>query len=109
MRHRVMVDGEFVFGPGKAEVLAAIEKTGSLAAAARSMEMSYMRAWKLIQEMQQLFAMPVVELHRGGKTQGAKLTPTGEKALSLYRQMEAEALAATAKTWRTFYGMMRRR
>ncbi len=102
-----MVDGLFVFGPGKADVLAAIEKTGSLAAAARSIGMSYMRAWKLVQGMQAAFTEPVVELQRGGKTQGAKLTPTGEKALALYRQMEAEALAATEKTWRKFRGIVR--
>ncbi len=102
-----MIDGKFVFGPGKADLLAAIEATGSLAAAARSIGMSYMRAWKLVQSMQQDFAKPVVELQRGGKDQGAKLTPTGEKAVSLYRQMESEALAATAGTWRKFNAMMR--
>ncbi len=108
MRHRVMVDGKYVFGPGKADVLSAIEETGSLAAAARSLGMSYMRAWKLVQGMQKAFAEPLVELQRGGKTQGAKLTPTGEKALGLYRKMETEALAASAKTWREFCGIVRR-
>jgi len=107
MRHRVMIDGKFVFGPGKADLLSAIAATGSLAAAARSISMSYMRAWKLVQAMQQDFAEPVVELHRGGKDQGAKLTPTGEKAVALYRQMEKEALVATAATWLKFNAMMR--
>jgi len=104
-----MVDGEFVFGPGKADVLAAIEKAGSLAAAAREIGMSYMRIWNLVQEMQKTFADPVVDLQRGGKAQGAKLTPTGKKALTLYRQMETEALAATEKTWRKFHTMVRPR
>jgi molybdate transport system regulatory protein len=102
-----MVDGEFVFGPGKADLLAAIDGTGSLASAARDIGMSYMRAWKLVQEMQKLFPTPVVQLRRGGKSQGATLTPTGHKALALYRQMESEALAATAATWREFYAMMK--
>ena len=85
MRHRVMIDGKFVFGPGKADLLSAIAATGSLAAAARSIGMSYMRAWTLVQAMQHEFTKPVVELQRGGKDQGAKLTPTGEKALKLYQ------------------------
>jgi molybdate transport system regulatory protein len=103
-----MIDGKFVFGPGKADLLTAIAATGSLAAAARSIGMSYMRAWKLVQSMHEDFTKPVVELQRGGKDQGAKLTPTGEKAVALYRQMEAEALTATAATWRKFNTMIRR-
>ncbi len=102
-----MVNGKFIFGPGKAALLAAIRETGTLAAAARSIGMSYMRAWNLVQSMQGEFVEPVVELHRGGKTQGAKVTPTGEKALALYRQMESEAIAATEKTWRKFRRLVR--
>jgi molybdate transport system regulatory protein len=109
LRHRVMVDGAYVFGPGKADVLAGIAEMGSLSAAARSIGMSYMRAWKLLQSMQETFTAPLVELQRGGKAQGAKLTPTGEKALALYRQMEEEALAATGKTWKKFCGIVRRK
>jgi len=107
LRHRVMVDGKFVFGPGKADILAGIAATGSLAAAARSIGMSYMRAWTLVQAMQKEFTKPVVDMQRGGRDQGAKLTPTGEKALALYLQMEGEALAATAGTWRKFNALMR--
>jgi molybdate transport system regulatory protein len=103
LRHRVMVQGKWVFGPGKADLLSAIKKHGSLAAAARSMKMSYMRAWVLLQEMQAAFSEPVAELHRGGKAKGgATLTPTGERAVALYRQMEEEALTATEKNWQAF-------
>jgi molybdate transport system regulatory protein len=109
MRHRVMVDGVFIFGPGKADVLDAIGKTGSLAAAAKSIGMSYMRIWHLVKQMQGIFREPVVELHRGGKTRGAKLTPAGKKALALYRRMEKEAIEATEETWREFCAMVRHR
>ena len=108
LRHRVMVDGVYVFGPGKADVLEAIQATGSLSGAARSIGMSYMRAWKLLQSMQENFTEPLVELHRGGKNQGAKLTPAGEKALTLYRKMENEALAATEATWRKFRSLVKK-
>ncbi|MGB8355748.1 MAG: LysR family transcriptional regulator [Chthoniobacteraceae bacterium] len=108
LRHRVMVAGKYVFGPGKADVLSAILETGSLAATARSLGMSYMRAWRLVQEMHQLYAKPLVELQRGGQTKGgARLTPAGEKALSLYRQMESEALAATELAWKEFCGLIK--
>jgi len=103
-----MSAGKFVFGPGKADLLSAICETGSLVAAARDLGMSYMRAWRLVQEMHRLYAKPLVELRRGGKTKGgAKLTPAGEKALLLYRRMESEALAATEPAWKEFCSLLR--
>jgi molybdate transport repressor ModE-like protein len=53
--------------------------------------------------MHRLYAKPLLELQRGGKTRGgAKLTPAGEKALVDYRRMEDEALAATEPAWKEF-------
>jgi len=107
LRHRVVVGGKVVFGPGKADVLEGIRETGSLAATARSLGMSYMRAWRLVREMRQLYAEPLVEMRRGGKAKGgAKLTAAGAKALRLYRQMEREALEATEAAWRKFRGLL---
>ena len=103
LRHRVVVSGKVVFGPGKADVLEKIAETGSLAAAARSLGMSYMRAWRLVREMRQLYAKPLVEMRRGGKAKGgARLTAAGKRALKLYRQMEREALEATEESWKAF-------
>jgi molybdate transport system regulatory protein len=103
-----MVAGKYVFGPGKADVLAAIGQTGSLAATARSLGMSYMRAWRLVQEMHRLYAKPLVELRRGGREKGgAKLTPAGEKALLLYKRMESEALIATEPAWKEFCRLLK--
>ena len=103
LRHRVVVAGKVVFGPGKADVLEGIRETGSLAATARKMGMSYMRAWRLLREMRQLYAEPLVEVRRGGSARGgASLTAAGERALKLYRKMEMEALEATEPTWRKF-------
>jgi molybdate transport system regulatory protein len=65
-----MFAGISVFGPGKADVLAGIRETGSLAATARSLRMSYMRAWRLVQEMHRFYAKSLVELQRGGKAKG---------------------------------------
>lgn len=107
LRHRVVVGGKVVFGPGKADVLEGIRETGSLAATARSMGMSYMRAWRLVREMRQLYAEPLVEMRRGGKARGgASLTAAGERVLELYRQMEQEALEATEATWRRFRDLL---
>ncbi len=80
-------------GPGKADLLAAIEETGSISAAARRMRMSYRRAWLLVHTMNECFASPLVEAEKGGASRGgARLTAAGREILSLY--LETARLAA---------------
>ena len=96
-RLRLLHRGEIALGPGKADLLEALSRTGSLAQAARELEMSYMRAWSLVRTMNEAFREPLVVTHRGGQGRGgASLTPTGERALLLYRKMQQRALRATA-------------
>ncbi|MEO8276367.1 MAG: LysR family transcriptional regulator [Thermoanaerobaculia bacterium] len=100
-RFRVARDAAIALGPGKADLLEAISAAGSLAAAARTLEMSYMRAWKLTQVMNAAFREPLVEMQRGGRRHGsASLTLTGLRVLSLYREIERRALAGATAPWR---------
>ena len=100
-RIRVVVGGEIALGPGKVELLAFIAETGSIAEAAKRMEMSYMRAWTLVQQMEAGFTEPLLNRQRGGATRGgAQLTPFGSRVLELYYQMETESLRAMEKSWR---------
>src|SRR5688572_12331987 len=81
-----IVDGEgtIVMGPGKADLLDAVARSGSIRAAAEELGMSYMRAWTLIRTMNAAFRSPLVEKERGGSAQGgAQLTPRGRKVLEL--------------------------
>ena len=95
LRLRVYAGAEPALGPGRADLLERIHGTESIAQAARDMEMSYMKAWKLIQSMNRCFQSPLLEVHRGGKAGGtARLTPLGQQVLALYRQMEHDSLAA---------------
>ncbi|HEX5044114.1 MAG TPA: LysR family transcriptional regulator [Candidatus Polarisedimenticolaceae bacterium] len=96
-RFRLVHGGEVALGPGKADLLEAVARTGSLAQAAREMGMSYMRAWSLARTMNEAFRRPLVATRRGGQGRGgAVLTPTGERVLALYRKMQQRALRATA-------------
>jgi molybdate transport system regulatory protein len=96
-RLRLVHGGEVALGPGKADLLEAIAGTGSLAQAAREMEMSYMRAWSLVRTMNEAFRRPLVTTRRGGQGRGgAVLTPTGARVLALYRKMQQRTLRATA-------------
>ena len=54
---RLLLGDEIALGPGKAELIERIARTGSISAAAREMGMSYTRAWKLVRTMNACFVM----------------------------------------------------
>jgi molybdate transport system regulatory protein len=94
---RVLQEGAVVMGPGRAELLALIQGTGSIAAAARGMAMSYKRAWALVEALNRAFASPLVEAAKGGAGGGgAKLTATGIEVLGAYESLDADCRAAAA-------------
>jgi molybdate transport system regulatory protein len=94
VRVRILAGSEIAIGPGKADLLEAIAKTGSISAAAREMRMSYRRAWLLVHTMNECFASPLVEAAKGGRAGGgAQLTPTGWEVLARYQET-AQAVAA---------------
>ena len=102
MRPRLRVERgkEIALGPGKAELLRHIAATGSIAEAAARMEMSYMRAWKLVKTMEACFRQPLVDARRGGSARGgATLTKAGTEVLKLYHEMDAACVRATGKRW----------
>lgn len=83
---------EVRLGPGKVRLLELIAETGSISEAARQMEMSYRRAWLLIDEVNGIFGKPVVETATGGAGGGgAKITPLGEAVVAAFRAIENEA------------------
>jgi len=88
-RLRIVVEPDIAIGPGKADILEAIRETGSIAAAGRSMGMSYKRAWYLVETMNRCFKRPLVEASKGGRAGGgARLTQLGHEVLARYRRME---------------------
>lgn len=91
-RLRVLLGEVTAMGPGKAMLLEAIRDKGSISAAARSIGMSYRRAWDLVETMNQSFRAPMVETAKGGSGGGgAQVTDFGETVLARYREMEARA------------------
>jgi molybdate transport system regulatory protein len=98
LRFRVVLKPGFALGPGKADLLEAIERTASLTAAAADLEMSYKRSWTLVREMNGAFSGPLVETEKGGTGGGgaARLTPLGRKVLARYRAMQRDAERAIA-------------
>jgi molybdate transport system regulatory protein len=92
---RVDFDGADSVGPGKVRLLELLKETGSIAAAGRAMDMSYRRAWLLIDALNRAFRQPVVATKLGGNGGGgAELTEFGEELVAHYRDMETVATAA---------------
>lgn len=82
-------------GPGKVRLLELVGETGSISAAGRAMDMSYRRAWLLIDALNHLFKEPLVMTKLGGRAGGgAALTPFGREVIRRYRALEREAHAA---------------
>jgi molybdate transport system regulatory protein len=94
---RIAIEPEGRLGPGKIELLERIAEHGSIAAAGRSMAMSYRRAWQLIDETQRLCGRPVVLAQIGGaRGGGATLTPFGAALVARFRAIEKRAAEAVA-------------
>ena len=92
---RLVFGDDAMFGPGKAELLERIRDTGSISAAGRQMQMSYKRAWTLVETLNANFREPLVDSTRGGpKGGGARLTAAGEAVLAQYRNLEHVVLTA---------------
>jgi len=94
-RIRILLGSSIAIDPGKAALLEAIGKSGSIAAAGRRMGMSYRRAWVLAKTMNACFREPLIEAAKGGiGGGGARLPSTGREVLALYRTMEDHAATA---------------
>jgi molybdate transport system regulatory protein len=106
-RLRVLLGEAVAIGPGKADLLEAIGREGSISAAARSMGMSYRRAWLLVDTMNRSFKAPLVESAAGGRGGGgAALSVMGQEVLSRYRAMEAKAERLLAEDLARFRDLM---
>ena len=97
-RMRIRNGDAVALGPGKVELLEAVREYGSISAAARSLGMSYRRAWLLIDELNRSLKAPATHSEQGGQSGGGcTLTPVGENIIRLYRDVEVEAQRSCAK------------
>ena len=101
-RIRIKAGKDIALGPGKIDLLEAIEHAGSISAGARELGLSYRRAWDLVDAMNHCFKHPLVTRVKGGKGGGgAQLTAEGRRMLDLYRTRETKALKAISPEWKT--------
>lgn len=90
VRPRVYIGEAVRLGPGKIDLLRAIDATHSISAAARSLGMSYKRAWLLVEALHEGIGRPVIETATGGRGGGgAALTALGRELVAAYDALEA--------------------
>jgi molybdate transport system regulatory protein len=106
-RMRVMHGDAIAIGPGKIALLEAIEETRSITAAAKSIRMSYRRAWILVDEVNGALKRPAVASLVGGERGGGSaLTEVGRELVALYRRIEHRAETACAAEIKQLLGLI---
>jgi molybdate transport system regulatory protein len=81
-------------GPGKVRLLELIRETGSISQAAKKMDMSYRRAWLLMDELNHMFGQGVIETAAGGSGGGgARVTEFGVAIITVFRVLERDTQA----------------
>jgi len=109
IRPRVYLGEDLMLGPGKVDLMKALHTTGSISAAARTLGMSYKRAWLLLETLNQGFGRPLVDTSHGGRGGGgARLTELGEEVLRLYSEMESACAKAVHPGLRSLLQLARR-
>ena len=101
--------GPPAMGPGKAELVEQIARTGSISAAARTMDMSYRRAWQLVEALNKTYREPIVLTATGGaRGGGARVTAFGRRIAADFRAMESKASKAIAADLERFARHLRK-
>lgn len=89
LKAQLFCGDEIAMGPGKADLLEAIDKHGSISAAGRALGMSYRRTWLLVDTMNRCWREPLVEAVAGGaQGGGARLSPLGREVVQRFREIE---------------------
>ena len=98
VKAQVLLGDKIAIGPGKADLLEAVGATGSIAAAGRSLGLSYRRTRDMVDILNACWRQPLVQTVKGGRQGGGtSLTADGVAVLSCYRKLEA-ALRQAAET-----------
>ena len=97
-------DNEKFFGEGPARLLHGVETTGSLRAAAMSMDMAYSKALKLIRNAENALGFQLIHRSTGGKDGGgSRLTEEGKEWLRRYEAYWDACIQANGRLYLEFF------
>ncbi|MBU6392923.1 MAG: LysR family transcriptional regulator [Planctomycetota bacterium] len=98
-------NGGVAFAEGRRLLLEAVDRVGSLNAAAKELGMSYRAAWGKIKATEKALGMKLLEVTTGGKGGGgATLTPEAKELLSKYKKYVNRIASLTEKEFKHIFG-----
>ncbi|WP_298238120.1 LysR family transcriptional regulator [uncultured Algibacter sp.] len=96
IKSRIWIESEdnVLLGEGRVHLLKAINKTGSLSKAAKSLNISYKKAWQLLDSVNKSAKKPVTINSIGGKGGGgAELTDYGKSLVQAFDEINRNCWA----------------
>jgi len=88
------------FGPGIVTLLELIDETGSVKLACRQMNLSYTKAWTIMNRAEEELGYELISRSQGGKAGGgAALTPKGLKLIEKYEELARKIGAYAEETF----------
>jgi molybdate transport system regulatory protein len=83
-------DGGLIFGSGRLRILDAVERHGSILAAAKELHMSYRAVWGKIKATEErLGALLLARQVGGAQGGGSDLTPLGKDLVERFRRLQS--------------------
>lgn len=96
--------GQKFFGEGPCRLLHAVEETGSLRAAAASMDMAYTKALKILKNAEHALGFPLTIRVTGGRDGGgSSLTAQGREWLKRYEGYRDACVQANLELYLEFF------
>jgi molybdate transport system regulatory protein len=92
-----------LFGDGKADLLEAVDRLGSLRSAAQSMGMSYRYAWGLLRELDAAAGFAFLEHSGAGARSTLRLTDEGRRFVEAYRRFRQPLNGLVEKRFRSIF------
>ncbi|MCE5242841.1 MAG: LysR family transcriptional regulator [Syntrophobacteraceae bacterium] len=99
-------NGEVVFGAGRLRILDAVERSGSIQAAAQELQMSYRAVWGKIKATEQRLGTPMLSRKAGGaEGGGSELTPIAKELVARFRQLRDSTNSAADDLFLDFFSL----
>jgi molybdate transport system regulatory protein len=97
--------GEVALSSWRVGLLEAIDRLGSISAAADELQVPYRRAWQKVKEMERRLGTPLVTTSVGGQSGGgARLTPAGQRLVEQFHQFSQGIEADVAQRFSGAFG-----
>ena len=107
VRVKVWIEDEnknLIFGSGKTEILEYIEQTGSIAKAAKLLDMNYKKAWSHIKILEELIEDDLVLTKKGqASDSGTKLTEKAQELIHLYKILDEDIKEYSTKRFKELF------